>query len=64
MKSKIMKKTYQKPEIFIEKIELNHTILNNLSLNATTKAVKDGEVLTKDRGDYEPENEPTFGDLW
>ena len=59
-----MKKIYQKPEIFVEKIELNHTVLNNLSLNATQKAAPKGEVLTKDRGDYDYEEEPSFGDLW
>ena len=57
-----MKKTYQKPEIFIEKITLNRTFL--LEMSGDTKADSSVTPLTKDRGDYEVEEEPSFGDLW
>ncbi len=59
-----MKKIYQKPELFIEKITLSKTFLNPLSLDPNQKAQKNGEVLSKDRGGYEPEEESNFGDLW
>ena len=63
--NKIMKKIYQKPELFIEKITLSKTFLNPLSLDPNQKAQKNGEVLTKGRdykNDYE--EEPSYGDLW
>ena len=60
----IMKKIYQKPEIFIEKITLSKTFLNPLSLDPNQKANPNGEVLTKGRGGYEPEEDSNFGDLW
>ncbi len=59
-----MKKIYQKPELFIEKITMSKTFLNPLSLDPNQKANSSVTPLTKDRGGYEPEEEPSFGDLW
>lgn len=61
-----MKKVYIQP-----KTEVFTTALNACMLEASpagsnvfnTSASSDRAVLSKDRGDYEPE-EPTYGDLW
>ena len=64
-----MKKIYQKPEVIVTKV-LNTEIIclsdptkgfNQKS--APTTGATSGN-LTKDRGDYEMEDEVSFGDLW
>ena len=64
-----MKKIYQKPEVIVTKV-LNTEIIClsdpetgfKQSGAPTTTATKGN--LTKDRGDYEMEDNTTFGDLW
>ncbi|MBQ9640914.1 MAG: hypothetical protein IJV06_05095 [Bacteroidaceae bacterium] len=61
-----MKKVYIQP-----KTEVFTTALDTFMLDASpagskvygTSASSTKDVLSKDRGDYEPE-EPTYGDLW
>ncbi|MBQ9641751.1 MAG: hypothetical protein IJV06_09380 [Bacteroidaceae bacterium] len=59
-----MKKTYQKPEIFVEKILVESMIAQSPLGTSSTAAQQSAGMDSKYRGDYEPENEPTFGDLW
>lgn len=58
-------KTYIKPEIFIEKVEFE-TLLQSVSGPnvSTTKASSGRDVEGKDRGDYQVEDNSSFGDLW
>jgi len=52
-----------KPEIMANEIKIE-TLLQTMSLNSEKKANSQVTPLTKDRGDYEPEDDASFGDLW
>ena len=59
-------KTYIKPAIFIEKVEFE-TLLQSVSgpnVTSATKASSERAVEGKDRGDYQVEDNSSFGDLW
>ena len=62
-----MKKIYVTPALHVEHIGVEMPIAaspTTMSKNATKKITDSGEILTKDRGDYEMEDNTTFGDLW
>ncbi|MBQ9363114.1 MAG: hypothetical protein IJT97_06805 [Bacteroidaceae bacterium] len=58
-----MKKIYQKPEMLVVAVQPQGMIAASqmgVGTPITTKTYGDA----KDRGDYEPVEEPTYGDLW
>lgn len=64
-----MKKIYVTPALHVEHIGVEMPIAASpitMSKDASaSKTIKNsGDILTKDRGDYEMEDNATFGDLW
>ena len=60
-----MKKIYQKPEMTVTKV-LNTEIIcmSDFKPNSAPKTNATSGNLSKGRGDYEPADEQSFGDLW
>ncbi|MBQ9641431.1 MAG: hypothetical protein IJV06_07710 [Bacteroidaceae bacterium] len=62
-----MKKTYITPALHVEHIQVELPIAvsqTTMSKNSSNKIENSGDILTKDRGDYMPEDNATYGDLW
>ena len=61
-----MKKIYVTPALHVEHIGVEMPIAASLTMSKDAKKTitKSGDILTKDRGDYEMEDNTTFGDLW
>lgn len=62
-----MKKTYITPALHVEHIQAELPIAvsqTTMSKNSSNKIENSGDILTKDRGDYMPEDNATYGDLW
>ena len=64
-----MKKIYVTPALHVEHIGVEMPIAASpITMSKNADALKtinnSGEILTKDRGDYEMEDNTTFGDLW
>lgn len=64
-----MKKIYVTPALHVEHINVEmpiaaSPITMSKNADATKTITNSGEILTKDRGDYEMEDNTTFGDLW
>ena len=58
-----MKKTYQKPEITVTSV-VPQTLIAASDKIQVGDSYKGGSIGAKDRGDYEPEDNTSFGDLW
>ena len=61
-----MKKTYITPALHVEHINVELPIaLSETMPKSSGKTIGNAsDILTKDRGDYIPQEEQTFGDLW
>ena len=62
-----MKKTYITPALHVEHIQVELPIAvsqTTMSKNSSNKIENSADILTKDRGDYMPEDNATYGDLW
>ena len=62
-----MKKIYVTPALHVEHIGVEMPIAASpitMSKEASKKITNSDDILTKDRGDYEMEDNTTFGDLW
>ena len=62
-----MKKIYITPALHVEHIAVEMPIASSsktITKDATKSITNSNAILTKDRGDYEPEDNATFGDLW
>ena len=63
-----MKKIYVTPALHVEHIGVEMPIAASLTMSKNADASKtiknSGDILTKDRGDYEMEDNTSFGDLW
>ena len=62
-----MKKIYVTPALHVEHIGVEMPIAvspTTMSKDASKKITDSGNILTKDRGDYEMEDNTSFGDLW
>ena len=61
-----MKKVYIAPSVEVNEISATQLICESLDVKA--KAINGSEAgfqkAAKDRGDYEPEDNTSFGDLW
>ncbi|MBQ9363553.1 MAG: hypothetical protein IJT97_09085 [Bacteroidaceae bacterium] len=60
-----MKKIYQKPETVVVYVKAEAMLSSSPTQSVNVGSpYSGGGIGAKDRGDYEPEEEPTFGDLW
>ena len=60
-----MKKIYQKPEMAITYVKVEAMLTGSPTKNVTVgNSYSGGTIGAKDRGDYEPEDNASFGDLW
>ncbi|MBQ9641620.1 MAG: hypothetical protein IJV06_08675 [Bacteroidaceae bacterium] len=59
-----MKKTYQKPEITVTSVVPQTLIAVSGDKIQLGGSYSGGKIGAKDRGDYEPEDNTSFGDLW
>ena len=61
-----MKKTYIAPRVEVNVINAVQVICGSpLGVKGTANGTESGfQKATKDRGDYEPEDNASFGDLW
>ena len=59
-----MKKDYLKPELYIADLEAEDLICELISGSMTDEEIQDGDVGSKDRGDFEGEGDSGWGALW